>query len=287
MFFVPSHIEEFFEKALNTNADALVLDMEDSVPEDKKQKVRKILTSKLRNYKFSIPVYIRVNSRESGLLKKDIEATVSSNVEGFILPMVRSADDINYLEGLLTKQEKKNNKISREFSIFPLIETAKGLMDINNIVKSSERISGLIFGHEDYLLDIQASSSNDLNNLLIPRTLVAVAARSVGCQPIDTPYLELKNLEGCRRFIKESKELGFSGMLVVHPAQIQVANDEYGPSPEEIENAKKIVSLDREAKLKGRSIAFSEGKFIAPPILKKAKFVIEKAVKIKKKNGKS
>jgi len=281
MFFVPGHIEKFFKKAIQSDADALILDMEDSVPENKKDEVRQILTNRLKTCKLSMPVFVRINSRESGLMKKDLEATVSPNVEGFIFPKVRNAADIVYMEKMLAALETQNKIVSGKFSILPLIETAEAVMEIMNIAKSSERILGLVFGHEDFLLDMRAVHSDNMNNLLVPRMMISMAAHAAGCQAIDTPYLDIKNVDGCAKFVKESQELGFSGMLVLHPLQLQVANEGYSPSQDDIKQAEKILAIDEEAKMNGRSIAFSDGKFTAPPILKQAKLIIERASKIK------
>ena len=285
MFFVPGHIEKFYQKAVQSDADALVLDMEDSVPEDKKIEVRQLLKNRLKTCKLSIPVFVRVNSRETGLMEKDLESMALPEVEGFIIPKVKNAGDISYVENLLLKIEEQNKMPSGKFSIFPLIETAEAVMEVMNIAKSSERILGLVFGHEDFLLDMRANHLDNMNNLLVPRMMIAMAARAAGCQPIDTPYLEIKNLEGCAKFVKESKEMGYEGMLVLHPCQIQIANGGYAPSPEEIEKSRKIIVLCEEAKRAGRSIAFSEGKFVAPPILKQANIVIETALKVAKQEN--
>ena len=113
-----------------------------------------------------------------------------------------------------------------------------------------------------------------------------MAARTVSCQPIDTPYLDIKDLEGCTSQVSKSKELGFSGMLVLYPPQIEIANNGYAPSKEEIESAKQVISLNNTARENGKSIAFSEGRFIAPPILEQAKYVLELSDRIKKSRQK-
>jgi len=275
MLFVPGHVDRFFDSAKKSTADTLVLDLEDSVPGDKKELARKVLKNKVALYESALPLFVRINSRETGFLEKDLDAMVSSKILGFVFPKVKNSDDIIYLENLLLKLEKQNKITPGQLSILPLIETAEAVLNVYNIAKASKRILALIFGHEDFLLDIQATHSISSDNLLVPRMMIVMAARATGCQPIDTPYLEIRNLEGCAEHVHKSREFGFSGMLVLHPSQVKIANEGYTPSKEEVENAEKIVALYNEARKNNRSIAFSEGKFIAPPILKQAEHVLK------------
>jgi len=284
VFFVPAHINKFFDKAIESAADVLAFDLEDGVPSDTKEAARASLSLKLSENALPYPVLVRVNARETGLFEKDVAAMILPGVNGFIFPKVKTAQDITYFADLLSKLEEQNKMKEGKYLIFPLIEMAEAVLNVLEIAKASERIAGLIFGHEDFLLDLQGRHAADANNLLVPRMMVSMAARAAGIQPIDTPYLQLKDLEGCVKHVQKSRELGFSGMLVLHPAQIDVANNGYAPSKEEIERAEKIVSLSDEAKANNRSIAYADGKFIAPPILKQAKLLLDMARKIDKGN---
>ncbi|MBU1026745.1 MAG: CoA ester lyase [Candidatus Margulisbacteria bacterium] len=284
VFFVPAHVDKFFDKAVESDADALAFDLEDGVPSDTKESARTSLSLKLSKKALSYPVLVRVNARETGLFEKDVTAMILHCVNGFIFPKVKTAQDITYFANLLSELEEKNKIKKGKYLIFPLIETAEAILNVLEIAKASERIAGLIFGHEDFLLDLQARHAADANNLLVPRMMLAIAARAAGIQPIDTPYLQLKDLKGCAKYVRESRKLGFSGMLVLHPAQIEVVNDGYAPSKEEIKRAEKIVALSEEAKMNNRSIAFADGKFIAPPILKQARLLLDMARKINKGN---
>lgn len=282
MFFVPAHIDKFFDNAIGSEADALVFDLEDGVPIDQKKSARESLRAKLSSIKISQPIFIRLNAKETGLLEEDAQALALSAVAGFVVPKVRNVADILYFDNILLALEKKNGLKEGKFVFFPLIETAESALNILAIAKASKRIRGLIFGHEDYLLDIQGEHAVDNRNLLVPRSLLVMAARAAGCSPIDTPYLDIKNLAGCAKHVIESRELGFDGMLVLHPGQIKVANEGYFPSEEEIAQAEKILLINEEAQKNGRNIAFSEGKFMAPPILKQAKLLLERAKSPKK-----
>lgn len=277
---MPAHVDRFFDNAVKSEADALIFDLEDGVPIDKKQSARESLREKVSKLKKSHPVFVRLNAKETGLLEEDARAMALPAVDGFVLPKIRTADDIKSFESLLAGLEEQGGLTKGKFACFPLIETAEAVLNILDIARASKRIGGLIFGHEDYLLDIQGEHAPDNRNLLVPRSLIVMAARAAGCSPIDTPYLDIKNLEGCAKHVEESRELGFDGMLVLHPGQIKVANEGYSPSAEEIAQAEKIIRINEDAQKNDRNIAFAEGKFVAPPILKQAQFLLERAKRI-------
>ena len=275
IFFVPAHVDKFFNKAIESDADALAFDLEDGVPVEAKEGARISLKQKLSQKELPYPVLIRVNAMGTDLFEEDVREMFLPSVKAFILPKAKTAQDIIYFDDLLSNLEKQNKITSKSYSIFPLIETTEAVLNAFEIAKSSERIAGLIFGHEDFLLDLRAGQIADLSNLLVPRMMVSMAARAAGCQPIDTPYLQIPDLDGCAEHVRDSRGLGFSGMLVLHPSQLIVANEGYLPSKNEMFLAEKTISLNEEANKKNRSIAFSNGEFVAPPVLKRAKNVLE------------
>lgn len=285
LLFVPGHVDRFFTSAQKTSADVLVLDLEDSVPENKKKDARSAVADRVSSCKSIIPLLVRVNSRESGLMEEDLKKVACKEIKGFVFPKVRNAEDIEYMEDILSVIETQKNLIPGKFKILPLIETAEAVLNVYDIAKSSKRIIALIFGHEDFLLDIQGGHVKSADNLLVPRMMIVMAARASGCIPIDTPYLEIKNIEGCAEYAAKSRKFGFFGMLVLHPSQVEPVNKGYTPSEEEIKNAEKITALSEDAKGKGRNIAFSENSFIAPPIVKQAQNLLERSNLIRKEKN--
>jgi citrate lyase subunit beta/citryl-CoA lyase len=277
LLFVPAHIDRFFARAMVSDADALVFDLEDGVPEGDKISARRSLKIKLRKNAVVKPVFIRINSIKTGLLENDIKTLAIAPVNGFVVPKIRNAGDILYVENMLNGLERSKGIAKGRFLIIPMIETAEAALSVLDIARSSKRIFALIFGCEDFYLDLQATHDKAQNNLQVPKILTAMAARAAGVQPIDSPYLEIKDLKGCADYIKESRKLGFSGMMTLHPDQIKTVNAGFSPSKEEIKKARKILSLNAEAGKKGRSIAYSKGLFIAPPILAQAKQILSLA----------
>ncbi len=277
LLFVPAHVERFYTSALKSEADVLVLDLEDAVPAPKKDEARHTVVEALRKQRPSKPTLVRVNDHETEFHDRDVAELAAAGVDGFILPKVRSPADVDAFDQRLQALEAEYPPPAGRFVIFPLIETAGAVLSARDIALASPRVVGLVFGHEDYLLDICAEHGETRANLIVPRSQIVLAARAAGCTPVDTPYLDIKNVDGCRAYVKESRALGFSGMLVLHPLQVSEANAGYSPSAEDIANACQVVKIDREAKEGNRSIAFTEGKFVAPPIVKQAKALLHRA----------
>jgi citrate lyase subunit beta / citryl-CoA lyase len=274
LLFVPGHVDRFFESALCSDADALVLDLEDSVPMDQKDFARECAGEKLGRIGGRYPAFARVNPAETGRLEGDTRAVVHEALTGIIFPKVRTAEDVREYGAFLSEVERSCGLPDGHCGIFPLIETCAAVLNVGEIVAASPRNMGLVFGHEDFLLDLQAVHAANESNLLVPRMRIAMAARSIGGHPIDTPYLQIKDVDGCRRRVDHSRELGFSGMLVLHPLQVAVANEGYAPSEEQVKEAKRILDQVNESMKAGRSIAFSDGRFTAPPIMKQAESVL-------------
>ena len=276
MLFVPAYNKKFLDSALRKNADALILDLEDSVPEVYKADAREILREYLKKEEFQNRViFIRLNPIESGLLLEDLEVSMNTNVNGFVLSKIYTNEDIQYYDNLISKYEENHEIKKGHFKFLPLIETTSAVLDVYNIAKTSDRIIGLAFGGEDFLNDLHGIHGEPPRTFDYPRAKIALAARSAGVLPIDTPYLDLHDDDG---FIKEesvSFEMGFAGCMLIHPSQIGLANSCFMPCEEEVEKSRRIFAAIREAEKKGSGVAMLDGKMIGPPMRKRAEKVLE------------
>lgn len=276
MLFVPAYNKKFLDSALRKNADALILDLEDSVPEVYKADAREILREYLKKEEFQNRViFIRLNPIESGLLLEDLEVSMNTNVNGFVLSKIYTNEDIQYYDNLISKYEENHEIKKGHFKFLPLIETTSAVLDVYNIAKASDRIIGLAFGGEDFLNDLHGIHGEPPRTFDYPRAKIALAARSAGVLPIDTPYLDLHDDDG---FIKEesvSFEMGFAGCMLIHPSQIGLANSCFMPCEEEVEKSRRIFAAIREAEKKGSGVAMLDGKMIGPPMRKRAEKVLE------------
>lgn len=277
LLFVAGHIDRHIEKAFASHADCLVLDLEDAVPESKKEKARRLITSKVGDYRGRhIPVFVRVNSRESGMTLNDLESVACEEVDGFILPKIYRADDVIWFEVQLARKEKDLGLPAGHFDVIALMETPEAIQKAHEIAYASSRIIGLLFGHADFLVMMRGSKGSDARGILVPRYLVSMAARAAGIIPIDTFYPSVHDDEGLRNHISLAQVFGYEGMLLMSPSQIDIARERYTPSHGQVLEARNMLALKSKAESLERAIMEIDGVFISPPGVRDARKLIER-----------
>ncbi len=282
MMFVPGNNEKLLRSASKTNADALILDLEDSVINKSKQEARDTIKKILPEGIFEkFHVFIRLNDRDSGFLEKDVSDLMLEGVTGFIFPKSYGKDDIIYFENLLEKYEAEKGFQKGKFKIVPLIETASAVLHAEEICRASDRIIAAAFGSEDFCADIQGIHDKEGKSLLVPRALTVIAARAAGVIPIDTLHVNVHDLEDLEDNLKLARILGFEGMLLLHPKEIELAHKYFTPTQKEVDEAKEMLSLTEEARKNNTRVAIINGTFIGPPMVRTAKKIIERDKLIK------
>ena len=286
MLYVPSYNEKFIAKAAESEADAIIFDLEDSCPLEKEEEGRKLIRRYLERGVFEgRQIFIRVNEFGTESLNKDLELLQYPGILGLMPPKVCSAEQMKMFDRLVTEKEEEYGLEAGSIKFTPLIETAGAVVELDSIAQASPRIIALTFGGEDYLDSVWGVHSDPPTAFDVPRALIVQAARKNGMLPIDTPYLDLKNEEGFRKEEKKSADMGFAGDLLVNPRQIPWANEVFSPSAEEIIQARRIVAAVEETAKTGGSIAVLDGKMIGPPMRKRAEKVVALADLINKKHG--
>lgn len=266
LLFVPANNWRLIESAKRiADADAIVLDMEDAVPIDDKETARWFVGDAIKELKGAGHfVVVRVNSISSGLIEEDLKAAVQRGVDAVMLPKAESRDDVLMLESMLLKEERA--KGLEPIGVIPLIESARGVLNADEIALGSGRIMALAFGAADYLRDLGRSYftlSREEYELLFPRAQIVLAARNADVYAIDTPYLGLLiDLEGVAREARLALSLGFRGKMCIHPSHVKVINEVFTPSEKEVELAKKIVVAYEEAIKQGLGATSVDGRMI-------------------------
>ena len=276
--FVPGNRPERIEKALNTAADVVIIDLEDAVPLSEKEASRSKVREKVAQFADRI-ILVRVNALGSPFIKGDLEEAVVKGVKGIVLPKVEKADDIHEINSLLLEVEKREALHDGSILVFPLIESAAAVQHIYDIVSTKtkpERIYTVMFGAADFTLDMGIEMTMEGNELSYARSKISLACRAAGiAPPVDTPFMsDLKNTEALISDARRAKELGFQGKLVIHPNQVEPCNRIFSPTPEEIIRAEKIVQAFGEAEAAGMGAIQLEGRFIDYPVVKKAKDIL-------------
>ena len=284
LMFVPANNLRLLESSIHRDADVLLLDIEDSVPKCDKQKARDNIKSFICNKKFRNKlVFPRINDRESGELLKDVYQLTIPGVAGFMYPKSNQAEDVYFIGKLLETIEYEKGIPIGTFKLIPLIETAGAVIDIKSICSACTRVIAVAFGCEDFVTDMHGKHDIEGNSILMARNLIAIGARSCGVLPIDTVHIRVHDLEDLERNLKLSRNLGFEGMLVLSPRELDLVNSYYSPTDEEVRWAKEMLSLCEISKKEGKGVAMKDNKFIGPPMEKMAREILEKDTLIRQK----
>ncbi|MEM0174350.1 MAG: CoA ester lyase [Sulfolobaceae archaeon] len=236
--YVPSISEKMIRKSLEIPADSIIFDLEDSVPPEEKQQAREILERMVKENEWKgKELAVRINPLYTSESLKDLLTIIKlEKIDLIIIP--KAENDLSFIYKLTGK------------NILPIIETAKGLVRIEEIVRS-EGIVGITYGIADYALSVGGEVRKYEYNEYIKTKIVSVA-RTYDIDPIDKVYFDLKNLEGFKNECIEAKKLGFEGKQVIHPSQVEIANQIFSLSEEEIKWAKEVVSAYEKAIREGR-----------------------------------
>jgi citrate lyase subunit beta/citryl-CoA lyase len=287
LLFLPGHNEKLMISASKTQADALVFDLEDSVmPFEKKHEARELVLKKVSENLFHHELkFVRINDIESGLLLKDLQTLTIDGITGFLYPKTKTGSDIFFIDKLLKAIEHEKGYEIGRFQLIPIIENAASVLNAQEICQSSKRVIAIAFGSGDFMTDLKGTLDEAKSSIQIPRALIALAARASGVLPIDTSYNNVHDLEGLEYNLKIAKNLGFEGMSVLHPKQIELAHQYFTPSDEEISHANELLRLNELALLDSKGVDLREGVFIGPPYIEAAKYLIEKMKLIQSKNN--
>jgi citrate lyase subunit beta/citryl-CoA lyase len=274
LLFAPGNHARRLEKVGQFGADAIVLDLEDAVANAEKIGARASTRAALPTYLENVAVVVRVNGVHTGLMEDDMEAVVCSELDCIMVPKVESVETLGAVDSLLVRLEQERGIPKGQIRILPLIETALGLVRCEELALSApERVVTLIFGLGDFSVDIGVDLTREATELLYGRSRVVVAARAAGmAPPIDGPYLDIHDLDGLVENTLLSRRLGFQGRVAVYPAQVDPVQRTYSElSPDEIEQAQRVVEAFEEAEASGLASIQVDGRFIDYPFYYRAR----------------
>ena len=258
--FTPGLNPDMFPKAIASGADMVCIELEDGIAIKDKDEARKntIEALKTLEVKSGVELVVRVNCQRTKFGLLDLEAFISSNlkVKAIMLPKVKTSDEIKFIDDLLTD-------CNLDTDLHVIMETNEALQNIYDIAHSSKRIVALYFGGVDMAAELRVPNSYE--NLLYARSKLVHAGASVGIDVIDVPYLDLEDMDGMKKEAELVRDLGFTGKGSIHPKQINILNEIFTPSKEEISKAKKIVDQFNES---NTGLVVIDGKLIEKPVLR-------------------
>ena len=280
LMFVPAHRPRMVERALGQGEfepsalDVAILDLEDGVPADEKDRARAAVAALL-----ALPAgdagparYVRVTS-DLEARDVDLVAAVRPGVDGIVAPKIDHADLVASLARDLDEREDGMGFARGSIRIIASIESARGLLEAHAIAACSDRVVALLFGAEDFARDLSLPIEREAeaSELLYARSAVVVAAVAARCQAIDGIWPDVTDNDGLRRDALQARRLGFSGKSLIHPGQIDAINDVFSPSAEEVSHARRVIDAFEGARLKGLGAVALDGKLLDQPIVERAR----------------
>jgi citrate lyase subunit beta / citryl-CoA lyase len=260
--------------------DGIILDLEDAVAPDKKDEARFLVRNALRSINFyGAERMVRINQGERGL--NDLDYIIPHNVNLILLPKCEKPGQIHDVNLRINDIRKKHN-ISNPVWLMPIIESALGVINAYSVAASADNIVAIAIGLEDFTADLGTKRTAEGSESFFARSMVVNAARAAGIQPIDSVFSDVGDMEGLKQNVIRSKALGFDGMGCIHPRQIRVIHENFAPSVDETEKAKKIVFAYHRAIEQGLGVVSLGTKMIDPPVVKRALNTINLAVKMGK-----
>jgi citrate lyase subunit beta/citryl-CoA lyase len=279
--FAPGNHARRVEKALSLDADAAILDLEDAVATAEKRATRDAVIAALACPRRAL-VYVRVNAVETEFCYGDLAAIVRPGLDGIILPKVESAAGLATADWLLAQLEREQGLMPRAIDLVPIIETARGLNQIDAILATGTRVRRVAFGAGDFTLDVNMVWSRGEAELAYARAKIVTASRAAGIEaPFDTVWVDLADEEGLEASARAAFGFGFQGKMCIHPNQIAVVNRVFTPSEAEIAFAERVVAAFARAEAEGSAAIQLDGKFIDYPILYRAQRILEKVEAIR------
>ncbi len=284
LLFVPGNQERRLEKARSLPADALILDLEDSVPPSEKDSARKMVATSIDELASSgKDIFVRINSLPTPYAVSDIKAVATGGLKGICLPKCEAVDDIHRADALLADAEKESGLEAGSIAILALIETSIGILNAYEIVSASPRIIGAAFGAEDFALEMGIKRTKEGAEVYYPRSVVAVACHAANVLAIDTVYTDVRDTDGLIKETRAVAQLGFQGKAVIHPDQVGPVNQVFVPSDEEIAQARRVVQTFEAAVAQGQASISLDGKMIDAPVAERARKVLARADAIAEK----
>lgn len=281
--FAPGNVPRRIDKALTLEADAVIIDLEDSVAASDKEATRAPVAQALARPRRARG-YVRVNAASTGFCYADLVATIRPGVDGVFLPKVESAAELHAIDWLLANLEREHGIAEGKLDLVPQIETATGMQRIDRILQARNlrtyrdpwRVKRVAFGAADYGNELGLSPTLEEAELDDARARVVLASRAAGLEgPLDSPWFHLKETQAFQRALECSRRRGFQGRLCIHPDQLAPVNAAYLPSATEIARAERIVAAFKEAEAKGAAAIQVDGEMVDYPVLYRAQALLE------------
>jgi citrate lyase subunit beta / citryl-CoA lyase len=286
--FVPGDRQRMIDKALSLHVDAIMMDIEDGVAPSAKQAAREQIGASLdrvaerlkgRPHDRTPARFVRVNAVGSERFIEDISVVVRPGLEGLVIPKTDSISQIRIVEDELGRAEVAHHMPGGSLELLVAIESPVGLFNAYQIASCSPRIVGLLFGAEDFTreMNLPVRREGEAVDMIYARSALATAAAAAHVQAVDGVWVDLNDPDGLKRFARQARRLGMSGISIIHPGQIDEANAAFTPSAEDIAYARDVLAAFDAARVRGEGAIAFRGQLLDFPIVDRARQTIELA----------
>jgi citrate lyase subunit beta / citryl-CoA lyase len=276
--FTPAHESRFTGRAHQRGADAVLLDLEDSVPLAQKARARDMVPGVVAQLSEQLAeqgaqLVIRVN-RDLANCVADLQVACRAGVSAIMLPKVSGPDHIRLIDEFLCSCEREAGLEERQIGLIALIETPGALQQVAEIARASPRLTALVIGTEDFSAECGFVPTPE--NLFAPCQSLILAARAAGIEAIGLPgsIAEVQDIAHYTQTVQRAKSMGFDGVLCIHPKQVAVVNDSFAITKAESDQAQRIVDAYETALAQNRGAIMLEGKMIDAPVVARAQAVL-------------
>ena len=281
--YVPANNPKFIAKAHTRGADAIILDLEDSVPASERDKARAGLADAVASVgQQGADPTVRINSPEAAAFE-DLDAAVVPGVRGLYVTKVRDPDYVEAVAGKVAELEAARGIVPGTIRLVAMVETAQAYLQAYDIARADDRLFALVLGGEDIALDLHMVPDEDTLNF--PKQQMAIVARAAGLVPfgIMGTIADYNDLEAVKAVAERSRRFGFEGAACIHPSVVPVLNEAFSPSAEEVDHARRVVDAYAEAEAAGKGAITVDGKMIDVPVVRRAENLLTRYEAIQKR----
>ncbi len=278
MMYVPANRADMLTKAPSYGADALIFDIEDSVPIAEKPKARELAREFIGRYRANGNINVRVNALQTGMLQDDLDAIGIDGLVAIRIPKIESAETIRTVDAMLTEIEQKRGLSHGSIAIQPSLESAKGVWFAYEILSASPRIQSVTAGTAqdgDLQADLGYTWTPEGHEVLYVRSRILLAARAAGVEHVlDGPYANFRDPEGLRVSCEAARKLGYRGKSVIHPSQIATVNRIFAPTAQELDYYRRVIEAFDAAVARDSAATSVDGKMVDYAQVQMAKRVL-------------
>lgn len=277
MLFMPGNNPGMLQNAAIMGSDSIILDLEDAVSLKEKDSARILVREAIKNMDYTdVEVVVRINPLDTEYGPEDLAVISEVKPDTIMLPKA-DENEIKQADEILSRVEEKNGFKKGSIKLIALIETAYGLENVYNIIKSSHRVEAVLLGGEDLTADLGIKRTKSGDEIFYARNRIAIACKACRIHAIDTPFTDVNDFEGLERDTAKAKSLGMTGKSAINPRQIDTIHKVFAPTPEEINHAQRVLKAMEEAKKEGKGVFSLDGKMVDAPIINRATTTVELA----------